>query len=70
MAAGCGLAPVRRQNDRVTHFAGTNADGLRRAPVVAVAGAGERMSEPQLIPVFIPALVVLLHHAERRKGVR
>ncbi len=26
------------------------------------------MSEPQLIPVFIPALVVLLHHAERLKG--
>ena len=26
------------------------------------------MTEPQLIPVFIPALVVLLHHAERQKG--
>ncbi len=26
------------------------------------------MAEPQLIPVFIPALVVLLHHAERQKG--
>jgi hypothetical protein len=26
------------------------------------------MSEPQLIPVFIPALVVLLHRAERLKG--
>jgi hypothetical protein len=29
---------------------------------------GERMAEPQLIPVFIPALVVLLHHAECQKG--
>jgi len=26
------------------------------------------MTEPQLIPVFIPGLVVLLHHAERQKG--
>ena len=26
------------------------------------------MAEPQLIPVFIPALVVLLHHLERQKG--
>jgi hypothetical protein len=26
------------------------------------------MAEPRLIPVFIPALVVLLHRAERLKG--
>lgn len=26
------------------------------------------MAEPQLIPVFIPALVVLLHNLERKKG--
>lgn len=26
------------------------------------------MAEPKLIPVFMPALVVLLHHAERQKG--
>jgi hypothetical protein len=26
------------------------------------------MAEPQLIPVFIPALVTLLVHAERQKG--
>ena len=26
------------------------------------------MVDPQLIPVFIPALIVLLHHAERAKG--
>lgn len=28
----------------------------------------QRMAEPQLIPVFMPALVVLLNHAERQKG--
>jgi hypothetical protein len=26
------------------------------------------MAEPQLIPVFMPALVVLLHNLERKKG--
>lgn len=26
------------------------------------------MTEPQLIPIFIPALVTLLVHAEREKG--
>ena len=26
------------------------------------------MADPQLIPVFMPALVVLLHHLERKKG--
>ena len=26
------------------------------------------MDEPQLIPVFMPALVVMLHHFEREKG--
>jgi hypothetical protein len=27
-----------------------------------------QMAEPQLIPVFIPALVVLLHNLEQKKG--
>jgi hypothetical protein len=26
------------------------------------------MTKPKLIPVFMPALVVLLHHAEQQKG--
>jgi hypothetical protein len=26
------------------------------------------MTEPKLIPVFMPALILLLHHAERLKG--
>jgi hypothetical protein len=26
------------------------------------------MAEPQLVPVFIPALVVILLHSERQKG--
>lgn len=26
------------------------------------------MAEPQLIPVFIPALVLVLHDSERKKG--
>jgi hypothetical protein len=42
----------------------------RAGALEAMSSAEEnaRMAEPQVIPVFIPALVVLLHHAERQKG--
>jgi hypothetical protein len=39
------------------------------ARITCSAKEGDPMDEPQLIPVFLPALVILLARAERNKAL-